>query len=197
MSNFRYILYVGLRDHNQCCFLNILCSLLVLLRQTLQPPQNRSSTHSAQRTDRLVFMLPHQCKSVLFKFVLSIINLLVELEVSRKYIPQGILKHTSLIPRPLPDISSQPWRKIGRRPGSLLHHGPKWWTQLVCNVDLVCTNRVHHFRPMTYNDPRPSPDFSPQLRDKIWEWPGDKARNTQLAVTVSVLVVFQIYCKWN
>ena len=24
-------------------------------------------------------------------------------------------------------------------------------------------------------DPRPSPNFSPQLRDKIWEWPGDKA----------------------
>ena len=36
---------------------------------------------------------------------------------------------TSLIPWPLPDFISQPWRKIG---------------------------------------------FSPQLRDKIWEWPGNK-----------------------
>ena len=26
------------------------------------------------------------------------------------------------------------------------------------------------------NGPMPSPDFSPQLRDKIWEWPGDEAR---------------------
>ena len=25
---------------------------------------------------------------------------------------------TSLVPRPLPDFISQPWRKIGRRPGS-------------------------------------------------------------------------------
>ena len=24
------------------------------------------------------------------------------------------------------------------------------------------------------NDLRPSPDFSPQLRDKIWEWPGEE-----------------------
>ena len=23
--------------------------------------------------------------------------------------------------------------------------------------------------------PRPLPEFSPQLRDKIWEWPGDEA----------------------
>ena len=36
----------------------------------------------------------------------------------------------SLVPRPLPDFISQPWRKV---------------------------------------------DFSPQLRDKIWEWPGDEA----------------------
>ena len=31
----------------------------------------------------------------------------------------------------------------------------KWWTWLVRNVD--------------------SPNFSPRLRDKIWEWPGDEA----------------------
>ena len=27
-------------------------------------------------------------------------------------------------------------------------------------------------------DPRPSPNFSPWLRDKIWEWPGDEATQT-------------------
>ena len=27
------------------------------------------------------------------------------------------------------------------------------------------------------NGTRPSPDFSPRLRDKIWEWPGDEATN--------------------
>ena len=51
----------------------------------------------------------------------------------------------------------------------------KWWTRLVRNVDSVCTNRVHYFRSVTYFDPRPSPDFSPRLRDKIWEWPGNEA----------------------
>jgi len=25
----------------------------------------------------------------------------------------------------------------------------KWWTQLVRNVDSVCTNRVHHFQSVT------------------------------------------------
>ena len=28
------------------------------------------------------------------------------------------------------------------------------------------------------NDPRPSPDFSPWLRDKIWDWAGDEANVT-------------------
>ena len=49
---------------------------------------------------------------------------------------------TSLVPRPLPDFISQPWRKIGRRPGSKIRHGPEM-------VDSVCTNRVHHFRSVT------------------------------------------------
>ena len=25
----------------------------------------------------------------------------------------------------------------------------KWWTLLVCNMDSVCTNRVHHFQSVT------------------------------------------------
>ena len=29
--------------------------------------------------------------------------------------------------------------------------------------------------PGRSNGTRPSPDFSPRLRDKIWEWPGDEA----------------------
>ena len=33
----------------------------------------------------------------------------------------------------------------------------------------------NHFQSVMQFDPRPSPDFSPQLRDKIWEWPGDEA----------------------
>ena len=43
------------------------------------------------------------------------------------------------------------------------------WTRLVHNVDSVCTNRVHHFQSLLEwhsFDPRPSPDFSPWLRDK-------------------------------
>ena len=36
----------------------------------------------------------------------------------------------SLVPRPHPDFISQPWRKIGRRPGIKLRHDRKWWTQL-------------------------------------------------------------------
>ena len=36
--------------------------------------------------------------------------------------PDGV---TSLVPRPLPDFILQPWRKIGRRPGIKLRHGPE------------------------------------------------------------------------
>ena len=34
----------------------------------------------------------------------------------------------SLVPRPLPDFILQPWRKIGRRPGTNIRHGP----EMVC-----------------------------------------------------------------
>ena len=63
-----------------------------------------------------------------------------------------------LVPRPHPDFISQSWRKIGRRPG----------IKTTSQMDSVSTNRVH----VTY---WPSPDFSPRLRDKIWEGPGDEA----------------------
>jgi len=33
------------------------------------------------------------------------------------YIQHRTPRYTSLVPRPLPDFISQPWRKIGRRPG--------------------------------------------------------------------------------
>ena len=38
---------------------------------------------------------------------------------------------------------------------------------------------------------RPSPDFSPRLRDKIWEWPGDhmdEARGRSLYVLVVMML---------
>ena len=40
----------------------------------------------------------------------------------------------SLVPRPLSDFISQPWRRIGRRPGIKIHHEPEM-------VDSVSTNR--------------------------------------------------------
>ena len=43
-------------------------------------------------------------------------------------------------------LSHSRGEKLGEGPGSLLRHGPDW---LVRNVDLVCTNRVHHFRSVT------------------------------------------------
>ena len=44
-----------------------LCSLLLLLRQTSGVAQNRSSTYTAQHTDKLVFLLVHhQCKDFSF-----------------------------------------------------------------------------------------------------------------------------------
>ena len=36
--------------------------------------------------------------------------------------------------------------------------------------------------PWRCNDPRPSPDFSPWLQYKIWEWPGDEAIALFIAV---------------
>ena len=52
---------------------------------------------------------------------------------------------------------------------------------------------------------RPSPDFSPQLRDKIWEWPGDKAKhqvqwtltypNLKYPASISVPVPQRIPCR--
>ena len=31
----------------------------------------------------------------------------------------NLMSQISLVPRPLPDFISQPWRKIGRRPGTI------------------------------------------------------------------------------
>ena len=39
--------------------------------------------------------------------------------------------------------------------------------------------------PSQIFDPRPSPDFSPRLRDKIWEWPGDEAKARGCPVVVT------------
>ena len=61
------------------------------------------------------------------------------------------------------------------------------WTQFVLTVSTI-SGSWHS------NDPRPSPNFSPWLRDKIWEWPGDKAimvELTYLYVQKNVLITFQ------
>ena len=55
-------------------------------------------------------------------------------------------------------LSRSRGEKSGEGLRSLLHHGPEMVDMvildisplLVRNVDLVCTNRVHHFRPVTY-----------------------------------------------
>ena len=84
----------------------------------------------------------------------------------------------------------------------------KWWTLLVQTEPTLRTNRVHHFREKAWDqnyvtdqkwwtrfvltepgprcsfDPRPSPDFSRRLRDKIWEWPGDEARRLLWVIRV-------------
>ena len=78
----------------------------------------------------------------------------------------------------------------------------KWWTRLVQTESTLRTNRVHHFRSVTLFDPRPSPDFSPRLRDKIWVGPGDEANVFQCATwagrkfDVYVMELLHIYaCK--
>ena len=86
-----------------------------------------------------------------------------------------IMWSSNLVPRPLPDFISQPWRKIGRRPGiktaSWTGNGGLGlcvtWTRFVLTESTISG-------PWRSYDPRP-PDFSPRLRDKIWEWPGDEA----------------------
>ena len=51
----------------------------------------------------------------------------------------------------------------------------KWWTRLVRNVTRFVLTESTVSGPWRSFDPRPSPDFSPRLRDKIWEWPGNEA----------------------
>ena len=66
-------------------------------------------------------------------------------------------------PGPSQILSRSCGEKSGEGLGSKskLRHGPEM-------VDSVCTN------------PRTSPDFSPWLRDKIWEGPGDEASQRAL-----------------
>ena len=72
---------------------------------------------------------------------------------------------------------SQPWRKIGRRPGNIA-------TSRTRNGGLGYCKPSPHYEltessissPWHSNVPWPSPDFSPRLQDKIWKCPGDEAR---------------------
>ena len=57
-------------------------------------------------------------------------------ETSSEVVKFSTIKEASLVPRPLPDFTSQPWRKIGRRSASKIRHRLEM-------VDSVSTNRVH------------------------------------------------------
>ena len=46
--------------------------------------------------------------------------------VERKNKPKkNMTSWSSLVPRPLPDFILQLWRKVGRRPGTIICHGPE------------------------------------------------------------------------
>ena len=96
---------------------------------------------------------------------------------------QSILSWTfiSLVPRPLPDFISQPWKKIGRRPGikTTSRTGNGGLGQYVTWTRFVLTESTI-FGPWRSFDPSPSPEFSQRLRDKIWEGPGDESRVTDV-----------------
>ena len=62
---------------------------------------------------------------------------------------KGYVGGCSLVPRPLPDFISQPWRKIGEGLGSKLRHGPEMVDSVVQTESTLHTNRVHHFRSVT------------------------------------------------
>ena len=68
-----------------------------------------------------------------------------------------------VVSRPLPEFISQPWKKNWEKAWDYCYiMGWKWWTRLVRTESTI-------FGPWRSNDPRPSPNFSPWLRDKIWE----------------------------
>ena len=69
----------------------------------------------------------------------------------------------SLFPRPHPDFISQPWRKIGRRPGIKTTLQPR---NGGFGLYVTC----------------------PRLRDKIWEWPEDKAIPLQCSPSPSLAI---------
>ena len=71
----------------------------------------------------------------------------------------------SLVPRPLRDFISQPWRKIGRRPGIIT-------TEMVDPVIVQSESTL------------------PTLQDKIWEWTGDEAIMCHLPAPASIQQYF-------
>ena len=83
-----------------------------------------------------------------------------------------------------PCHESQQWGKQNLLPG--------WWSLSIVDVALSpghsqilsrsCGEKSGEglgsllcLQPVTSNNPRPSPNYSPRLQDKIWEWPGDEA----------------------
>ena len=79
----------------------------------------------------------------------------------------------SLVPRPLPDFILQLWRKIGGRPGTITVYvtDRKWWTRFRNDGSTMCGRYKRLSLPRRF--------FSSQLRDKIWEWPGNEASKGQ------------------
>lgn len=53
------------------------------------------------------------------------------------------------------------------------------WTQFVLTESMISS-------PWCSNGPRPSPDSSLPLRDKIWQWPGNEAR-----FIINVVILYQ------
>ena len=80
-----------------------------------------------------------------------------------------------LVPWPMLPLASSPGQIISRSCGE------KPWEH--CYVVHRTESTVSG--PWRSNVPRPSPDFSPRLRDKIWEWPGDEAMLTQVHPVLS------------
>ena len=85
----------------------------------------------------------------------------------------GIAK-VALYPGPSHILSHSHGEKSGEGLGSKLRHRPEMVDSVdpsppfpVCDVVLILG--------LLHSCPRPFPDFSPRLRDKIWEGPGDEA----------------------
>ena len=79
-------------------------------------------------------------------------------------------KYLSLVPRLLQDFIHSCGENLGKGLGSLLRHGLEMvdWVSTESTISGLWRGNV----------PRPSPNFSSRLRDKIWECSRDEVTNT-------------------